>query len=72
MRFPIDVAYLDRQQCVVHVEHGLKPWRIAPVRRAAVSVLELPPDTLRQTGTCIGDEIEIAFAKSAAAETGRS
>jgi uncharacterized protein len=60
MRFPIDVLYLDRNKVVVHLEQGLKPWRVAPVRMAATSVLELPEGTLRSTGTLIGDELNIA------------
>ena len=31
MRFPIDVVYLDGKMTVVHVEKGLRPWRVAPV-----------------------------------------
>jgi uncharacterized protein len=61
MRFPIDVIYLDKKRTVVHVENNLKPWRLAPVRVSAASVLELPGDTLRSTQTALGDEIEITF-----------
>lgn len=61
MRFPIDVVYLDRTKKIVHLEISLPPWRIAPVRRKAVSVLELPSETLTTTGTAIGDELEIAL-----------
>jgi len=61
MRFPIDVLYLDKQQVVVHVEQNLAPWRMAPLRLRAVSVLELPPNTLIQSGTSVGDELEIAM-----------
>jgi uncharacterized membrane protein (UPF0127 family) len=61
MRFPIDVIYLDKKRNVVHVESNLKPWRLAPVRASAASVLELPGDTLRSTQTAVGDEIEITF-----------
>ena len=60
MRFPIDVVYLSRDKVVVHLEQGLPPWRFAPVRLKASSVLELPENTLRATGTTIGDELEIA------------
>ncbi|MGH9566467.1 MAG: DUF192 domain-containing protein [Candidatus Angelobacter sp.] len=60
MRFPIDVLYLDRNQVVVHLEQTLKPWRVAAVRRAAASVLELPDGTLRYTGTVVGDVLDIA------------
>ena len=41
MRFPIDVVFLDRERTVVGVRHGLRPWRVAGVRRA-VAALELP------------------------------
>jgi uncharacterized membrane protein (UPF0127 family) len=61
MRFPIDVLYLDGDKMVVHIENQLKPWRIAPVRMAAVSVLELPGNTARSTGTSLGDLIEITL-----------
>jgi uncharacterized membrane protein (UPF0127 family) len=65
MRFPIDVVYLDGDKVVVHVEENLKPWRLAPVRMRAESVLELPPQTLHATGTVVGDEIEIALGERA-------
>jgi uncharacterized protein len=61
MRFSIDVIYLDKKKVVVHVEDNLKPWRLAPVRVSAASVLELPSNTLRSTQTALGDEIEIAL-----------
>lgn len=61
MGFPIDVIYLDREMKVVHVETDLRPWRFAPVRRVATSVLELPCRTAVQTKTAIGDKIEITL-----------
>jgi uncharacterized protein len=64
MRFGIDVVYLTRDQLVLHMEHSLGPWRFAPVRLQAASVLELPENTLRVTGTTIGDEIEISIPGS--------
>jgi hypothetical protein len=59
MRFPIDVIYLTRDNVVLHLEHGLAPWRFAPMRFQAASVLELPENTVRSTGTTIGDQLEI-------------
>ena len=64
MRFPIDVIYLDSDKVVVHLEENLKPWRLAPVRLRATSVLELPGSTLSSTQTAIGDEIEIALGQA--------
>jgi uncharacterized protein len=60
MRFPIDVLYLDRNRLVVYLSYGLKPWRLGRISLRAASVLELPPETLRPSGTTLGDEIEIA------------
>jgi uncharacterized membrane protein (UPF0127 family) len=60
MRFAIDVAYLDSGTVVVHIEHRLRPWRIAPICWSASSVLEIPAGTLASTGTRIGDQIKIA------------
>lgn len=59
MRFPIDAIYLTRDNVVLHLEEGLPPWRMAPIRFQAASVLELPGNTLRLTGTTIGDRLEI-------------
>ena len=64
MRFPIDVVYLDRNQIVVHMEKALAPWRVAPIRVKAASVLELPQNVLAATGTIVGDELEIATGEA--------
>lgn len=61
MGFPIDALYLDREMKVIHVESDLRPWRFAPVRRLATSVLELPCRTAAETKTAIGDKIEITL-----------
>ena len=64
MRFPIDVVYLDEHKNVVHLEPDLKPWRVAPVRMQAASVIELPRNILHSTGTSVGDEIEIVLGQA--------
>jgi len=69
MRFPIDVVYLDEHKVVIHAEHNLRPWRVAPVRLGAASVLELPSNTLNSTRTVVGDEIEIALGPAGEART---
>jgi uncharacterized protein len=69
MRFPIDVVYLDRVNTVVHIEQRVLPWRFAPVRMQAASVLELPCQTVTQTGTALGDKIEIILRKDAEVPT---
>jgi hypothetical protein len=59
MKFPIDVLYLSSAKTVVHMERHLKPWRMARVSIKAASVLELPANTLQDSGTSVGDQIEI-------------
>jgi len=59
MSFPIDVLYLDSEDLVVHLETNLKPWRLAPVKTHAKSVLELPTGCVSATGTACGDKIKI-------------
>ncbi|HKT89645.1 MAG TPA: DUF192 domain-containing protein [Candidatus Sulfotelmatobacter sp.] len=63
MGFPIDVVYLDRGMNVIHIQPELKPWRFAPIRGQAASVLELPCKIAAATRTAIGDRIEITVAK---------
>ena len=58
MSFPIDVVYLDPSNTVVHVQTELRPWRFAPIRIEASSVLELPCRTAAETHTAVGDRIE--------------
>jgi hypothetical protein len=63
MGFPIDVIYLDRSMTVIHIQSDLRPWRFAPVRSQAASVLELPCRMAAETRTALGDRIEITFEK---------
>ena len=57
--FPIDVVYLDVQNRVIHLIEHLPPFRIAPIRVHAKSVLELPTRTIYLSGTQIGDSLLI-------------
>ena len=59
MAFPIDAIYLNREKQVVHVERNLEPWRFAPLRLEAATVLEVPAGTVAETGTEVGDQTEI-------------
>jgi uncharacterized protein len=63
MGFPIDVVYLNHEMTVIHVQSQLRPWRFAPVRAQATSVLELPCHTVAETGTVVGDRIAITIKK---------
>jgi uncharacterized membrane protein (UPF0127 family) len=61
MRFAIDAVYLDRERVVIHIEEGLKPWRMAAVFIRAASVLELPTGAVRESMTVVGDQVDISF-----------
>jgi uncharacterized protein len=63
MSFPIDVIYLDHTLKVIDIQQNVRPWRFAPIRRHASSVLELPCQTVVQTKTDIGDTMEITLSK---------
>lgn len=59
MRFPIDVVFLARDLTVLHIEEGIKPWRVSKVIRKSYNVLELPAGTSTATGTRPGDRLEM-------------
>ena len=69
MRFAVDVIYFDRNHTVVHIEESLRPWRFAPVRMDAESVLELPPHTIFNSGTRIGDKFELRLNPARATDS---
>jgi uncharacterized membrane protein (UPF0127 family) len=50
MRFPLDVAFVDREGTVVRVYHGIRPWRVSRIVRRAHTVYELPAGTLAAAG----------------------
>ena len=57
--FPIDVIYLDEDSRVVHLVEHFGRFRIAPIRRQAASVLELPTHTIHASQTQVGDRLVI-------------
>jgi uncharacterized membrane protein (UPF0127 family) len=58
MKFPIDLVYLDKQRKVRKVRNAVPAWRLSACLTAH-SILELPAGTIEETGTQIGDVIEI-------------
>lgn len=65
MRFPIDVAFLDRELRVLSIKRELKPWRAAG-RRGAHAALELPAGECERRGLQPGDQLELATSTAAA------
>jgi uncharacterized membrane protein (UPF0127 family) len=64
MRFPIDVAFLDREGRILAIQHSLKPNRVSRLVWRADGALELPAGTLEASGTQIGDVIELVDDES--------
>lgn len=65
MRFPIDVVYVDGQGKVVGLAPALRPNRVGPVVPQARFVLELPAGTIQETGTTLGDRLEVQNRQTA-------
>ncbi len=59
MHFAIDVLMLDEDGQVLYSIHAMEPFRFSPVIRKAAMVLELPAGVLRETGTQVGDRIDV-------------
>lgn len=59
MSFDIDALFLDREGRVVYLMQSMRPLRASPFVWRAQNVLELPAGKVQETGTAIGDHIEI-------------
>ena len=57
MRFPIDVAFLDREGVVLKIAPGLRPFRMAAGGRRARSALELAPGAAARLGLEVGQAL---------------
>lgn len=57
--FPLDLMYLDANNRVLHLIEHFPPFRVAPLRSHAASVLELPTHTIYSSQTQIGDQLLI-------------
>jgi uncharacterized membrane protein (UPF0127 family) len=55
MRFPLDVAFLDKGGAVVAMYPSLAPWSRTRWHRNAAHALELPSGTLEESDTGLGD-----------------
>ncbi len=59
MKFAIDVAFLARDGRVLALHHALKPGKISKLVWRADGALELPAGTLAESGTVVGDRVEL-------------
>jgi hypothetical protein len=63
MRFAIDVVALDRQLRVRGVWENLGAFRIAGLSWKTSCVLELPVGAIRDSGTRVGDQLQIRTSR---------
>lgn len=59
MKHSLDVAFLDVDGRVVAVYPDLAPWTRSGWHADARQALELPPGRLKETGTELGDSLQI-------------
>jgi uncharacterized protein len=62
MRFPLDVAFLDRDMVVLGTARAA-PWRLVLPRRGGRSVLEARAGSFERWGLGRGDRLEIRETK---------
>jgi uncharacterized protein len=58
MRFPIDVAFCDKEMVVVDVTR-LPPWRMSLPRRKGRSVIEAEAGAFERWGLRVGDRLDL-------------
>jgi len=59
MRFEFDAIFVNKQHQVLHLVERMKPWRISKFVKGGHAVLELPAGAIAESGTQIGDLIEL-------------
>lgn len=58
MRFPIDVAFCDKDMVVLDTVR-LRPWRLSRPRRRGRSVIEAQAGSFERWGLRVGDTVEV-------------
>ena len=59
MKFPIDVIFISRQERVVGLLKGIKPFCLSPVFWKAHAAIELPVGVIENSKTSLGDMVRI-------------
>ncbi|HUS14595.1 MAG TPA: DUF192 domain-containing protein [Chloroflexia bacterium] len=62
MRCPLDVLFLDKDDRVLHLYTGLRPWRVSRIVRGSKRVVEMPVGGLAGSGTQVGDQLALGPA----------
>ncbi|MEM7127929.1 MAG: DUF192 domain-containing protein [Chloroflexota bacterium] len=61
MSIPIDVLYMDKDDCVLDMDLDMQPNAIGRPRRKSKYVIELPAGTIERTQTNVGDRLAVAY-----------
>jgi len=64
MRFDLDVVYLDREDRVVKVVGGLRPWRLSLGGSGARHAVEVPAGEMKLDAVRVGDLVEFRFVEA--------
>jgi uncharacterized membrane protein (UPF0127 family) len=67
MTFPVDVIFLDHEGRVLEVAANLSPGGHSGPVKEAQYVLEVPPGTVEDTHTRVGDEMSWSASPAASA-----
>lgn len=59
MKFNIDVLFISREGVIKHIIEDMPSFKFSPIIRTARFVIELPRHTVRNTGTIVGDQLNI-------------
>jgi uncharacterized protein len=70
--FPLDVIFISEAGEVVATYRDLAPWRRSGLHGSALHALELPPGTIRNTGTVVGDALSWTTVDEAATAAANS
>lgn len=62
MHFPVDVLFVDKNNCIVKTINSLKPFRLTPLYFNSVFTIELPAGVLQDTATQEGDILLFEWA----------
>lgn len=57
VRFPLDLAFLDKNYQVIKLVSSLSPWRFSPIVWGAKHTLELPAGSIKKHDLKISDKI---------------
>ncbi|NLJ56321.1 MAG: DUF192 domain-containing protein [Firmicutes bacterium] len=57
--FPIDIAFVNRENRICCLKDVFPPWKVSPVIRPARYVVEAPAGTFKQTQTKEGDLVKL-------------